>query len=70
MAILGMPSGMCRPPLGKMTRNGVNKVLEAARNVYTSAPEILQPVADFFDVDIGERLENSNHWDGLYYDEY
>ena len=70
MSILGMPSGRCRPPLGKMSQNGLNVVLEAARSVQTSAPEILQPVADFFNVNIGERLENSSNWEGLCYPEY
>jgi 4-hydroxy-tetrahydrodipicolinate synthase len=70
MAILGMPSGMCRPPLGKMTRNGIETVLKAARNVYTNAPEILQPAADFFSVDIGERLENPEYRQGLFYERY
>ncbi|MGD9114260.1 MAG: 4-hydroxy-tetrahydrodipicolinate synthase, partial [Desulfobacterales bacterium] len=65
-----MPSGRCRPPLGKMSQNGLNVVLEAARSVQTSAPEILQPVADFFNVKIGERLENSSNWEGLCYPEY
>jgi len=70
MAILGMPSGMCRPPLGKMTPNGLEVVLEAARKVYANAPEILQPVADFFNVDIGERLENPVYREGLCYESY
>ena len=70
MAILGMPSGMCRQPLGKMTKNGIDTVLEATRKVQTTAPEILQPVAEFFDVDITERLENPANWEGLYYPEY
>ena len=70
MSILGMPSGMCRPPLGKMSQNGLNVVLEAVRDVQANAPEILQPVADFFNVDIGERLENSSNWEGLCYPEY
>ena len=70
MAILGMPSGMCRPPLGKMTRNGLEVVLEAARSVYTNAPEAFQPAADFFNVDIAERLENPEYREGLYYESY
>jgi 4-hydroxy-tetrahydrodipicolinate synthase len=70
MAILGMPSGMCRQPLGKMTPNGLNVVLDAARKVYTETPEILQPVADFFKVDIGERLENPAYREGLCYESY
>jgi 4-hydroxy-tetrahydrodipicolinate synthase len=70
MAILGMPSGMCRPPLGKMTHNGLQTVLDAVRKVQASAPEILQPVAEFFDVDISERLENEKYWEGLAYTSY
>ena len=70
MAILGMPSGMCRPPLGKMTRNGIEVVLEAARKVHSNAPEILQPAADFFNVDITDRLENPEYWKGLFYESY
>ena len=70
MSILGMPSGMCRQPLGKMTPNGLNVVLDAARKVYTETPEILRPVADFFKVDIGERLENPAYREGLYYESY
>ena len=70
MSILGMPSGMCRQPLGKMTKNGIDAVLDAVRKVQTDAPEILQPVAEFFNVDIAERLENEANWEGLYYPEY
>lgn len=70
MSLLGMPSGMCRQPLGKMTRNGLDAVLEAARSVYANTPEILQPVADFFNVDIAERLENPAYREGLHYESY
>jgi 4-hydroxy-tetrahydrodipicolinate synthase len=70
MSILGMPSGMCRPPLGKMTKNGVEKVLEAARSVQRNAPEILEPLSEYFKVDIGARLENPANWEKLYYPEY
>jgi 4-hydroxy-tetrahydrodipicolinate synthase len=70
MAIIGMPSGGCRRPLGKMTRNGIEKILEAVRSLQVNSPEILQPVAEFFNVDINERLENPANWEGLYYKEY
>jgi len=70
MSILGMPSGPCRPPLGKMTQKGLQKVLEAARRVQTTAPEIFQPIADTFKVDIAERLENPAFRQGLAYSEY
>jgi len=55
MSILGMPSGGCRKPLGKMTKSGMEKVLEAARKVQANNPEILKPAADFFGVDIDDR---------------
>jgi 4-hydroxy-tetrahydrodipicolinate synthase len=67
MNILGMPSGPCRQPLGKMTRNGLETVLSAARNVYENHPEILQPIAEFFNVNLQERLYNERFWQGLTY---
>jgi 4-hydroxy-tetrahydrodipicolinate synthase len=70
MSILGMPSGGCRQPLGKMTRNGLETVLSAARKVQADSPEILKPVAEFFNVDIEQRLNNPSSWDGLFYEEY
>ena len=70
MSILGMPSGGCRQPLGKMTRNGIEKVLSAARAVQKNNPEILAPVAEFFNVDIAERLETPAVWEDLIYKEY
>jgi len=70
MAILGLPAGHCRRPLGKMTKKGLDIVLEAARTVQNTNPHILQPAADFFSVDIEERLNNPVHWEGLYYEEY
>jgi 4-hydroxy-tetrahydrodipicolinate synthase len=70
MSILGMPSGGCRQPLGKMTRNGLETVLSAARKVQAENPEILNPVAEFFNVDIEQRLNNPSSWNGLFYEEY
>jgi len=70
MAILGMPSGPCRQPLGKMTRNGIDVVLNAARRVWKNNPEILTPVADFFDVDIEARIYDESILAELTYDQY
>ena len=67
MNILGMPSGPCRQPLGRMTRNGLEVVLTAARRVYETNPQILLPLADYFDVNIQERLYNDRFWQGLTY---
>jgi 4-hydroxy-tetrahydrodipicolinate synthase len=70
MSILGMPSGGCRQPLGKMTQNGLETVLSAARKVQTNSPEIFQPIAEFFNVEIEDRLNDPSYWEGLCYDEY
>jgi 4-hydroxy-tetrahydrodipicolinate synthase len=67
MNVLGMPSGPCRQPLGKMTRAGLEIVLTNARKVYVTNPSVLQPIADFFDVDLSERLYNEQFWQGLTY---
>jgi len=56
MNLLGMPSGSCRQPLGKMTRNGLEVVLTNARKVYENNPGILQPIANYFNVDLKERF--------------
>ncbi len=67
MNVLGMPSGPCRQPLGKLTRNGLEIVLANARKVYENNPRILQPIADNFNVDLKDRLYNEQYLEGLYY---
>jgi 4-hydroxy-tetrahydrodipicolinate synthase len=67
MNILGMPSGPCRQPLGKMTRNGLDIVLINARKVFESNPQIFKPIADYFGVDLKERLYNEKYLEGLFY---
>lgn len=68
MNILGMPSGPCRRPLGKLTKNGVNIILNAVKKVYETNPNILTPIEQYFDVDLKERLNNSKFVEGIYYD--
>lgn len=70
MNILGMPAGPCRRPLGKMTKTGIEKILAAVRQVQADAPEILAPVARFFNVDIDERINTPAHWADLTYSSY
>lgn len=67
MNVLGMPSGPCRQPLGKMTHNGLETVLANARKVYMNNPEILQPIADYFNIDLKDRLYNEKYLEGLFY---
>lgn len=70
MSILGMPAGGCRKPLGKMTKNGLEKVLEAGRIIQSNNPELFKPIADFFGVDIDDRLNNPSNREGLCYEGY
>ncbi|MDR0492020.1 MAG: 4-hydroxy-tetrahydrodipicolinate synthase [Nitrososphaerota archaeon] len=67
MNILGMPSGPCRQPLGKITPNGLEVILSATRKVHKANPQILQPVADHFGIDLDDRLINTKYIEGLTY---
>jgi 4-hydroxy-tetrahydrodipicolinate synthase len=70
MQILGMPAGGCRRPLGRMTRQGLDVVIAAARRVLATNPAILDPVAQCFNVDIEARLNDPQVAAGLIYDAY
>ncbi len=59
---LGLPSGPCRPPLGRMTRKGIEVVRGAIRVVYERNKEILMPVQDYYKVNLKERIENDEYW--------
>ncbi|HSQ48384.1 MAG TPA: 4-hydroxy-tetrahydrodipicolinate synthase, partial [Candidatus Deferrimicrobiaceae bacterium] len=67
MNVLGMPAGPCRQPLGKMTPAGLEVVLLNVRKVYEANPQVLDPVAEFFDVDLKDRLYNEKYLEGLTY---
>ena len=68
MNVLGMPSGPCRPPLGKMTKNGFKILLDKTRKVFKNNPEFFEPIERFFNVDVEKRLHNKKHWVDLTYD--
>lgn len=67
MQLLGMPGGPCRKPLGKMTQKGFAVLLDAVTNVQENNPEIFEPIAAFFNVDIKERLNNTKFHESLWY---
>jgi 4-hydroxy-tetrahydrodipicolinate synthase len=69
MNILGMPSGPCRRPLGKMTRNGLTMVLNALRQVWKDNPEVLRPIEGAFGVYLNQRI-SGNDWSALRYGSY
>jgi 4-hydroxy-tetrahydrodipicolinate synthase len=70
MAVLGMPGGGCRRPLGKITRNGIDFVIETARKVQATNPAILAPAAEFFNIDIEQRLNDESIREALIYTDY
>jgi 4-hydroxy-tetrahydrodipicolinate synthase len=70
MTVLGMIKGGVRKPLGKMTKNGFDKVVNIAKGVQNSNPELLKPISEFFNVDIDERLSNADKLNDLYYNNY
>jgi 4-hydroxy-tetrahydrodipicolinate synthase len=59
---LGLPSGPCRPPLGKMTPKGIQVVRDALKRVFELDRSALQPIQDFYGVNIEDRLSNDRHW--------
>lgn len=65
MAGLGMPSGPCRRPLGKMTKVGIDVVQGALKEVWEKNPEVLQPISNFFGVDVGARIADNSIWQSL-----
>jgi len=67
MNVLGMPAGPCRQPLGKMTRSGLEIVLNNARKVYEANPQVLEPITRHFNVDLKDRLYNEKYLEGLTY---
>ncbi|MGB5156933.1 4-hydroxy-tetrahydrodipicolinate synthase family protein [Desulfobacterium sp. N47] len=70
MTILGMPSGGCRRPLGKLTQNGLEKVLAILTKVQSNNPEIFKPLEDFFGININKRLKNNSIMEMLCYQSY
>jgi len=59
---LGMPSGPCRSPLGKMTPKGVEVVRNALKEVYERDREALIPIQQFYKINVEERLANDRYW--------
>jgi 4-hydroxy-tetrahydrodipicolinate synthase len=68
MNICGLPAGLARQPIGKMTKNGIRKVLKTVRKVYLQNPFVLEPIESFFDIDLSTRLFEDKNWKELSYD--
>ncbi len=59
---LGMPSGPCRPPLGKMTPKGIEIIRDSLKEVYEKDRDVLMPIREFYKVNLEERLSNDRYW--------
>jgi 4-hydroxy-tetrahydrodipicolinate synthase len=59
---LGIPSGPCRQPLGKMTPKGVAVVRQAIMAVYEKNPELLAPLEEHYKVNLADRIANDRYW--------
>lgn len=70
MQLLGVPSGPCRPPLGKMSRAGLDVVINIAKTVQSKNPELFAPLAAFFNVDVDARLNDERLMEELAYPGY
>lgn len=67
MHVLGMPAGGCRRPLGRMTREGMEKVRAVLRQVHRDSPGILAPIERFYGVSIARRLQDQELWNRAVY---
>jgi 4-hydroxy-tetrahydrodipicolinate synthase len=67
MSVLGMPSGPCRQPLGKMSKAGAEILRGVLTAVWSRNPKILKPVQDFYGVDIARRIGDDGIWNALTY---
>ena len=70
MGILGLPGGPLRPPLGKLTKQGIELLIRRALKVESEHPEVFKPLSDFFDVNVEDRLTNEKYQRGWYYEAY
>jgi len=59
---LGLPSGPCRPPLGRMTPKGVEVIRRALREVHGKNREVFRPLEEFYKVRMEDRISNDNYW--------
>jgi 4-hydroxy-tetrahydrodipicolinate synthase len=60
---LGLPSGPCRRPLGRMTPKGIAVLRQAIRMVYEKNPEFLAPLEEHYKVNVGDRIADDRYWE-------
>jgi len=63
MNSLGLPSGPCRRPLGRMTPKGIAVLRQAIKTVYEKNPEFLTPLEGHYKVNVGDRIADDRYWE-------
>jgi 4-hydroxy-tetrahydrodipicolinate synthase len=70
LSLLGLPSGRCRAPLGRLSPGGMQVLVDSLHLVQSRDPQVLSPLESHFGVDVSERLSDPIARRGLSYDEY
>jgi 4-hydroxy-tetrahydrodipicolinate synthase len=70
MAILGLPAGFCRRPLGKMAAAGLAKALALVEGVYEANPEVFAPLEAHFGVNVADRIQDTAAHERFVYASY
>jgi 4-hydroxy-tetrahydrodipicolinate synthase len=70
MGILGTPGGPLRRPMGRVTRRALQVIVNNAKRIQSENPKVFEPLAEFFDVNIDDRLDDEENWKGWCYDTY
>ncbi len=65
MAGLDIDSGFMREPMGRMSITAVQKVRDALVQVWQQNPEVFQPLADHYGINVEARLIDGDFWAGL-----
>ncbi|MDE1819468.1 MAG: dihydrodipicolinate synthase family protein [Euryarchaeota archaeon] len=70
LAVLGLPGGLCRAPLGRLTPLGLERLVGSLREARGRDPEIFSPIERHFGVSVAERLASPGPWRGVAYERY
>lgn len=62
MKALGMDSGKCRAPLGMVSQSAMQALRDAVKRTWDENPWILEPIHDFYEIDLQERIEGDECW--------
>jgi 4-hydroxy-tetrahydrodipicolinate synthase len=62
MAGIGLPVGLCRKPLGKMPKAGVDRCRKVLSDLFAADPDALKPIGEAFGVNVEKRLKDDSVW--------